>query len=107
MKKARIDPRTYIDNLLEKDGVVVLPPMEAKESMRLITQLGYAPQTTVLDPWYNRGKGGVREDYIEYILEIISNISDNTKHFFLWGFPEIAAQFINKIPSPLEFVVVD
>ncbi len=78
--------------------------MEAKESMHLITQLGYAPQMTMVDPWYNRGTGGVREDYVEYILEIISNISNNTKHFFIWGFPEIAAQFINKIPNPLEFV---
>lgn len=104
MKKTLIDSKLYIDNLLEKDGVVVLPPMEAKESMRLITQLGYNPQTTILDPWYNRGTGGVREDYVDYISEIISNISDHTKHFFLWGFPEIAAQFVNKIPSPLEFV---
>ena len=71
MKKNGNDPKSYIDNLLEKDGIVVLPPMEAKESMRLITQLGYAPQMTMLDPWYNRGTGGVREDYVEYILEII------------------------------------
>lgn len=104
MKKNGNDPKAYIDNLLEKDGIVVLPPMEAKESMRLITQLGYAPQMTMLDPWYNRGTGGVREDYVDYILDIVSNISDNTNHFFIWGFPEIVAQFINRIPSPLEFV---
>jgi hypothetical protein len=97
-------PKTYIDNLLEKEGVIVLPPMEAKESMHLIKSLKYNPQMTMLDPWYNRGTGGVREDYVKYILDIIENIKDNTNHFFLWGFPEIVALFINKIPNPLEFV---
>src|SRR5947209_3991732 len=104
MKKNEIDPKEYIESLLEKDGIVVLPPMEAKDSMRLISHLGFNPQMTMLDPWYNRGTGGVREDYIEYILEIVSTIKDNTNHFFLWGFPEIVALFINKIPAPLEFV---
>jgi hypothetical protein len=104
MKKNGIDLKIYIDNLLEKEGVVILPPLEAKESMRLITQLGYRPQMIMLDPWYNRGTGGVREDYVEYMLEIIESFKDNTKHFFLWGFPEIVSQFINKIPFPLEFV---
>lgn len=104
MKKNIPNPKEYIDDLLNRDGVVILPPMEAKESMHTITQLGYNPQMTMFDPWYNRGIGGVREDYIEYILDIISEIKDNTNHFFLWGFPEIVAQFINKIPSPLEFV---
>jgi site-specific DNA-methyltransferase (adenine-specific) len=104
MKKNIIEPKEYIDNLLNKDSLVVLPPMEAKDSMRLITQLGYAPQMTMLDPWYNRGTGGVREDYVPHLLEIINCIKDNTKHFFLWGFPEIVALFINKIPQPLEFI---
>lgn len=104
MKKTEIVAKTYIDKLLEKEGVIVLPPMEAKESSRLIAQLGYTPQMTMLDPWYNRGTGGVREDYLQNLLEIIDNIKDNTQHFFLWGFPEIAALFINKIPTPLEFV---
>ena len=104
MKKNGTGTKAFIDNLLDKDGIVVLPPMEAKDSMRLITQLGYNPQMTMLDPWYNRGTGGVREDYVAYILEIISTIKDNTSHFFFWGFPEIVALFINKIPAPLEFV---
>ncbi len=104
MKKNEVASKAYIDNLLNENGVVVLPPLEAKEGMRLITQLEYNPQMIMLDPWYNRGTGGVREDYVPYILEIITAIKDNTKHFFLWGFPEIAALFINKIPTPLEFV---
>ncbi len=97
-------PKAYIDNLLEQERIIVLPPMEAKESMQLIKLLNYTPQMTMLDPWYNRGTGGVREDYIDYILSIIENVTDNTKHLFLWGFPEIVALFISKISNPLEFV---
>jgi len=99
-----MNPRHLIDRELDKHGVVLLPEMEAKESMQLISSLGYSPQTTILDPWYNRGVGGVRSDYIPYILDIIDNIKDNTGHLFLWGFPEIVASFINKIDKPLEFV---
>ena len=104
MQETNIDIKLEIDNSLNKHHVAILPPMEAKDSMKLISQLGYRPTVTMLDPWYNRGVGGVRDDYVEYILDIISCISDNTNHLYLWGFPEIVAQFINKIPSPLEYV---
>ena len=93
-----------MDQWLDKYGVVILPAMEAKESMRFITDLGYRPAATILDPWYNRGIGGVRNDYVDYMLEIVNTIKDNTDHLFLWGFPEIAANFVNKIEKPLEFV---
>ncbi len=98
------EAKDFIDKHLAEQGVVILPPMEAKESLQLISYLGFHPQTTILDPWYNRGTGGVREDYVEYQMEIIDQIKNNTKHFFFWGFPEIAALFINKIGTPLEFV---
>jgi site-specific DNA-methyltransferase (adenine-specific) len=96
--------RQLLDQRLEKYGVLILPEMEAKISMQLISSLGYRPITTILDPWYNRGIGGMRDDYVNYILEIVNNIKDNTDHLFLWGFPEIVANFINKIDKPLEFV---
>jgi site-specific DNA-methyltransferase (adenine-specific) len=96
--------RHFLDQKLDKYGVVILPEMEAKDSMLLISSLGYRPTTTILDPWYNRGIGGVRDDYVSFILEIINSIKNNTDHLFLWGFPEIAANFIDKIDKPLEFV---
>src|SRR5204863_370798 len=71
---------------------------------RLLKRLNLKPQTTILDPWYNRGTGGTRDDYVDHQLEIIEELKDNTQHFFFWGFPEIAALFINRIPEPLEFV---
>jgi DNA modification methylase len=89
---------------LETNGIVILPPMEARESIRLVRDLDLRPQTTILDPWYNRGTGGVRDDYVDFQLEIIEELKDVTQHFFFWGFPEIAALFINRVPAPLEFV---
>lgn len=104
MKKNGIDTKIYIDKQLEKQGIVILPPMEAKESMQLITYLNYKPTVTIIDPWYNRGVGGEREDYVPYIVDIVNEIKNNTKHLFLWGFPEIVALFVDKINQPLEFV---
>jgi hypothetical protein len=99
-----MNTRQLIDNELDKYRVVILPKMEAKESMQFISSLGYRPAATILDPWYNRGTGGVRDDYIPYILDIVNTIKDNTDHLFLWGFPEIVANFVNKVEKPLEFV---
>jgi hypothetical protein len=104
MKRNGLDTKLYIDKELENHGVVILPPMEAKESMQLITYLNYKPVMTMLDPWYNRGVGGMRDDYVPYIIEIIDQIKDNTNHLYLWGFPETVALFIDKIKPPLEFV---
>jgi DNA modification methylase len=104
MTNSAVEAKTIIENQLDNEGIVILPPMEAKESIQLLKYLNIHPQTTIIDPWYNRGTGGVREDYVDYQLEIIDLICDNTKHFFFWGFPEIAALFIGKIKKPLEFV---
>lgn len=104
MISTTIFKETNIHAQLAAKGVVILPPMDACESAGLLRRLNLHPQVTMLDPWYNRGVGGVRDDYVEYQLEIINSIKDVTKHLFFWGFPEIAALFINRIPKPLEFV---
>lgn len=104
MNKNGSDIKSIINNHLEKDGVVILPPMEAIESSQLLKSLNIKPTTTILDPWYNRGTGGVRKDYVSYMSGIINELGDNTDHFFFWGFPEIVALFIQKINPPLEFL---
>lgn len=102
--KNNISIKSYIDKKLDKEGIVILPPMDACGSAQFVGQLGYRPTMTMLDPWYNRGVGGVREDYVSHILEVIECIQHNTEHFFLWGFPEIVARFVDKVDAPLEFV---
>jgi hypothetical protein len=104
MKGNGTEVKTYIDNQLEIHGIVILPPVDVMESLKLFNDLNYKPVITMLDPWYNRGIGGVREDYVTYLLEIIDKIKDCTDHLFLWGFPEIVAKFVDRVEKPLEFV---
>jgi site-specific DNA-methyltransferase (adenine-specific) len=94
--------RERITNSLSKNGVVILPPMDVFLSARLIELLGIKAQTTIFDPWYNKGIGGEREDYVDYILRILEALKVFSEHLFFWGFPQIVAHFVDKIPEPLQ-----
>jgi site-specific DNA-methyltransferase (adenine-specific) len=89
---------------IQADGLAILPPLEAKSSFHLLTELGLKPKTTILDPWYNKGVGGTREDYKEYITDLLRAAGLISEHVFFWGFPEIVARFIEGIPQPLGLV---
>lgn len=93
--------REVIEKALAKDGVVILPPMDILNSATFLTSAGIRAQTTVFDPWYNKGVGGERDDYVEYILGILEALGSFSEHLFFWGFPEIIAHFVDKIPDPL------
>lgn len=94
--------REKITKSLSKNGVVILPPMDVFASSRLIQLLGIKVQTTIFDPWYNKGVGGEREDYVDYILGILEALKVFSEHLFFWGFPQIVAHFVDKIPEPLQ-----
>lgn len=96
--------RSSIDLSLELNGVAILPPMDVHESLRLLKILGYRAEVSMIDPWYNKGVGGVREDYIQHILGILNLSIDISTHIYLWGFPETVARFVEKIPHPLNLV---
>lgn len=89
---------------LDADGVAILPPVDAREGLRRMASLGLEATTTILDPWYNKGIGGTRPDYDEFILELLPLAAEASPHVFLWGFPEIVARFVGKIPPPLTLV---
>jgi site-specific DNA-methyltransferase (adenine-specific) len=59
---------------------------------------------TILDPWYNRGAGGVRDDYSQWLGELLAAAARCSDHVFLWGFPEIVAGALGAIPPGLTFV---
>lgn len=94
---------TLINERLEHDGVVILPPMDVMEAYELVTDLGYNFKVSMLDPWYNKGVGGVREDYVDFVVNFLKKAANVSDHVYLWGFPEIVALFITKIPTPLEY----
>lgn len=100
----RIEIEQAIQSSINEKGLAILPPLDAKSSFHLISQLEVSPKTTILDPWYNKGVGGTREDYKEHITDLLKAAGSVSEHVFFWGFPEIVARFIDSIPEPLELV---
>lgn len=93
-----------IDEALERDGVVILPPQDVKQTLALVQQLDYHFDTAMLDPWYNKGFGGMQDDYLPFFIDVIRQSGDVAEHVYFWGFPEIVAPFVERIPKPLELV---
>ena len=96
-----LELRETIAAQLGKQGVVILPPLDIEMSSRLLLALGFHAQCCVLDPWYNKGVGGVRDDYDDYITHLLRCICHLSDHVYLWGFPEIVARFVRILPEPL------
>ena len=53
----------------------------------------------ILDPWYNRGVGGTRDDYHEWLSGVIEASARVAPHIFVWGFPEILAAQLAVLPK--------
>ncbi len=96
--------RNFIDESLAQDGIAILPPQDVSKTMLLMKLLGYKFDTTMLDPWYNKGFGGIQDNYTEFYIEIIRQAGDISEHVYFWGFPEIVAPFVERIPAPLKLV---
>jgi DNA methylase len=89
---------------LSAGQVVILPPMDATVSLARLHGLGVHAQATILDPWYNKGVGGIRTDYQQFIRRLLALAAKLSDHIFLWGFPEIVAPFLDKLPRRLRLV---
>ena len=89
---------------LSRHGIAILPPADVDDTLRLAQLLRVPFSTAMLDPWYNKGVGGVRADYIPHILGILNRAKEVAQHIYLWGFPEIIAPFVERIPQPLTLV---
>jgi site-specific DNA-methyltransferase (adenine-specific) len=87
---------------LARDGVAVLPPMDAHAALALVRHAGAGPRALMLDPWYNRGVGGVRDDHDELMVALLRAAAvGRYDHVYLWGFPEIVARIVTRIPEGL------
>ena len=78
-----------------KAAVEVLPAAD------VLTTLAAAPrvEAVILDPWYNKGVGGERGDYNDWLAGVIRASCRIANHVFVWGFPEILAHQIARIPQ--------
>ena len=77
--------------------------MDVTRAASLVGSLGIHCTATILDPWYNKGVGGVvpRAEYDAFIQGILQAGSALSPHVFLWGFPEIVARYVDDHPDEL------
>ena len=99
MQLSLLDDRAALD---KDSAVTVLTPLEVEESLLLAAQSEIDFKVTMLDPWYNKGVGGTRDDYVDYILHLLDLASKVSPHTYLWGFPEIVSQFVGHLPKALK-----
>lgn len=98
------EARSLVTAALDRDGVALLPPLDVHQSLELCPALDIGLRCTMLDPWYNRGTGGVRQDYDSFVGRILEQSVQASDHVYLWGFPEIVARFVDQLPEGLELV---
>ncbi len=96
--------RESIDASIKKDGIAILPPQDVMQTLELARLLDLRFDVTMLDPWYNKGFGGLQDDYMNFFLEVIRKSGNLSSHVYFWGFPEIVAPFVERIPEPLKLV---
>ncbi len=76
--------------------VTLLPPQDVLHTLAHIQD---PVMTTILDPWYNKGVGGVRDDYNDWLVSILEAAAKISDHIFLWGFPEIVYKVLDRLPN--------
>ena len=79
-------------------SIDILDPADVLQTLQLLVSSSVNVTTTILDPWYNKGVGGYREDYDEWLNEVIGLAAKVSEHIFVWGFPEIVAHQVGRIP---------
>ena len=82
-------------------SINILP---AADVMETLSSIDRPVQSVILDPWYNRGVGGQREDYDQWLADVIQAACRISNHVFVWGFPEILAYQVLNIPRGFSLV---
>ncbi len=81
--------------------VKVLPPQDVFDTIASIRE---PVTTTILDPWYNKGIGGVRDDYQQWLNRVVAESSNISQHIFVWGFPDIVYTVLDSLPAKFGLV---
>jgi hypothetical protein len=84
-----------------RELVKLYAPQDADATLKSID----SPATVVmLDPWYNKGIGGQRDDYDEWLAALVATAAKVGDHIYVWGFPEIIWRLLNRLPPELSLV---
>ncbi|MDE2858165.1 MAG: site-specific DNA-methyltransferase [Chloroflexota bacterium] len=81
-------------------AIDILPAADVLETLGSSAEVN----TVILDPWYNKGVGGTKPDYHEWLATIICAACEISEHVFVWGFPEILAYQIPNLPKGFALV---
>ncbi len=84
-----------------KEQITLLPPADVEETL---DGLDVSSAVVMLDPWYNKGVGGLREDYDDWLAHLIELSARLADHVYVWGFPEIIWRQLSRLPSSLSLV---
>ena len=84
----------------EQTTVDVLPAADVLDTLACSLDV----KATILDPWYNKGIGGIREDYDNWLATVVRLACRISEHVFVWGFPEILARQVAAIPNGFRLV---
>ena len=85
-----------------QDAVLLLTPTDALVTLASVPQ---RVTTTILDPWYNKGVGGIVEGYQKWLRDVFVAAAAISDHVFIWGFPEVIHEVLNEAP-PHDFKFV-
>ena len=96
-----MDTRQSILDSISKTGIAILPPMDVKQSMAILGNCGIHVVTSILDPWYNKGIGGVLPDdqYDDFIRHLLTQSACLSDVIYLWGFPEVIGPYVRFAPD--------
>jgi DNA modification methylase len=84
-----------------KQKITVYSPQDVLESLDAVR----SPVAVVLlDPWYNKGIGGTRADYDDWLAKVVERSSRLADHVYVWGFPEIIWKLLNRLPPELSLI---
>ena len=86
---------------IDEHGVAILPPMDAFDSINLLKEADIHVSCTMLDPWYNKGTGGVlpTDEYDLFIKQLLEKTGEISDLLYLWGFPEIIGPYVRYAPK--------
>jgi len=75
--------------------------MDVEDSMALLIENDIHGTTSILDPWYNKGIGGVLpdEEYDSFIRNLLDGSAKLSNIIYLWGFPEVVGPYVRFAPE--------
>lgn len=86
---------------IKENGIAILPPMDVFSSINLLKKEEIHIECTMLDPWYNKGTGGVlpTEEYDRFIRRLLNESGELCDLIYLWGFPEVIGPYVRYAPE--------